>query len=160
MNAKTVAWALIGGVIGTVAMTFMAYFIAPKMLGHPMDIARMVAGWLGVGWNIGMSIHLINGIVVFPLVYVFLIAPNLSGPPWLKGLLWGIALWLGLEVVMLPMTGSGLFGNEGGPKSVMAALIAHLIYGVVLGATIGTTPAGVALFKKPIGLRRRATPQH
>ena len=47
-------------------------------------------------------------------------------------------LWLGLEIVMMPMMGGGLFSVEmGGMKAVMPALIGHLIYGAIFGAIVG-----------------------
>ena len=120
-------------------MTFMAYFVAPMMLGHPMDIAQMLSGFLGGGWTMGMVMHLTNGIVVFPLIYLMVLYRFLPGAPWLKGILWGVLLWLGLEIVILPIIGAGVFNaNEGGAKAVMAALIAHLMYGAVLGVITGS----------------------
>ena len=138
MNFSRIRRALLAGVVATAAMTLMAYFVAPLMLGHPMDIAEMLAGLLGGSWMMGLSMHLTNGIVVFPIVYVFGLYNFLLGPPWLRGILWGVALWLMLEVVILPMTGAGVFSsNEGGGKPLMAALIAHLIYGALLGSLAG-----------------------
>jgi len=138
MNSKRISRALIAGAIATVGMTGMAYLVAPVMLGHPMDIAQMLAGFLGVNWTTGMLTHLANGIVVFPLVYLILANRLLPGAPWLKGFLLGLGLWLVLEAVMLPMMGAGFFdSNGGGPKAVMAALIAHLIYGTLLGSVMG-----------------------
>ena len=138
MNSKRIARALIAGAIATIAMTGMAYFVAPMMLGHPMDIAQMLSGFAGGNWAIGMLMHLMNGIVVFPLIYLIVLYRFLPGAPWLKGTLWAVVLWLSLEIVIQPMTGAGVFSvNEGGAKAVMAALVAHLIYGVLLGTITG-----------------------
>jgi hypothetical protein len=58
--------------------------------------------------------------------------------------LWAVILWLGLEIVMLPMIGGGIFSSEmGGMKAVMAALIGHLIYGSIFGAIAGGAPPAV-----------------
>jgi uncharacterized membrane protein YagU involved in acid resistance len=76
--------------------------------------------------------------VIFPLIYVYLFYTWLPGAPWQKGLLWGVILWLGLEAVMMPMIGGGIFSTEmGGMKAVMAALIGHLVYGAIFGAVTG-----------------------
>jgi uncharacterized membrane protein YagU involved in acid resistance len=138
MNLGGIRNALLAGAVATVAMTMMAYFVAPMMLGHPMDIAQMLAPLAGGNWTAGLLMHLTNGIIVFPLMYTLILYRILPGAPWFKGILWGIALWLSLEVVMLPMMGAGVFsGNEGGAKAAMAALVAHLIYGVLLGSLAG-----------------------
>jgi len=65
--------AILGGLAGTVMMTMMMRFVAPLMLGHPMDIAGMLANMMGGVWAIGMAAHLMNGVVIFPLVYAFLV---------------------------------------------------------------------------------------
>jgi hypothetical protein len=55
----------------------------------------------------------------------------------------GVILWLGLETVMMPMMGGGIFSTEmGGMKAVMAALVGHLVYGAVLGAIAGGPALG------------------
>jgi hypothetical protein len=64
---------MVGGLAGTVVMTLMMRFIAPMMLGHPMDIAAMLGNMMGGSWAIGMVAHLMNGIVIFPLAYAFLV---------------------------------------------------------------------------------------
>jgi len=145
MDFNRIPRALLAGLVATAAMTFMAYFVAPVMLGHPMDIAQMLSGLAGGSWAIGMLMHLMNGIVVFPLIYLIVLYRFLPGAPWLKGILWGVVLWLSLEIVIQPMTGAGVFSvNEGGAKAVMAALVAHLIYGVLMGAITGQSGLAVA----------------
>ena len=127
-----------GGLAGTVLMTFMMYFIAPMMLGHPMDIAAMLGGMMGGNWLLGMAAHFMNGVIIFPLVYDFVAYKFLPGTPLLRGIIWGIVLWLVAEVVVMPMAGGGFFSaNMGGMKAVMAALLGHVVYGSTLGAIAG-----------------------
>lgn len=129
-----------GGLAGTVAMTMMMRFIAPLMLGHPMDIAAMLGKMMGGSSAIGTVAHLLNGIVIFPLVYALVAFRVLPGPPVLRGVLWGTALWLVAETMVMPMAGAGFFSSEiGGAKAVFAALMGHLAYGALLGS-IGGAP--------------------
>ena len=108
------------------------------MLGHPMDIAGMLAGMMGGVWAVGMAAHLMNGVVIFPLVYAFVAFRYLPGPPAARGLLWGAVLWLAAESMVMPMAGAGFFSSEiGGIKAVMAALMGHLVYGALLGYIAG-----------------------
>ncbi len=130
---KTIA----GGFVGTLVLTLMMYFVAPMMLGKPMDIAGMLGGMLG-GWMMGMVMHIVNGTVIFPLIYAYLLYRVLPGEPWLKGTIWGLILWLLLEVMVMPMMGAGLFSAyAGGMMAVVAALIGHAIYGALLGGIAG-----------------------
>src|SRR5215831_2207404 len=97
---SNLAKAILGGLAGTVMMTMMMRFVAPLMLGHPMDIAGMLASMMGGVWAMGMAAHLLNGIVIFPLVYAFVMFRYLPGPPLLRGVLWGTALWLAAEIIV------------------------------------------------------------
>jgi uncharacterized membrane protein YagU involved in acid resistance len=129
--------AIAGGFIGTVMFTLMMRFVAP-MMGVRMDIVAKLGEMTHTGMAGGLFIHFLNGSVIFPLIYVYLLYRWLPGGPWQKGLLWGVILWLGVETVMMPMMGGGIFSTEmGGMKAVMAALIGHLVYGVLLGAIAG-----------------------
>ncbi len=137
--------AILGGFVGTVAMTLMMYFVAPMMLGKPMDVAAMLAGALGASWIIGMVMHLINGSVIFPLIYAYLLYRVLPGEPWVKGTVFGVILWFLSQAVVTPMMGGGVFSaRAGGLMVVMASLIGHIVYGILLGAVSARAeqPAG------------------
>ncbi len=117
--------------MGTVVMTMMMYFVAPMMLGQPMDVAGMLGSLLGGNWWAGMALHFINGAVIFPLIFAALLYRRIPGRPAIKGLAWGVALWLLAQVVVMPMMGAGLF--SGSLMAAMASLLGHILYGVVLG---------------------------
>jgi uncharacterized membrane protein YagU involved in acid resistance len=128
--------AVFGGIAGTIVMTLMMMFVAPMMTGMPMDIAAMLGGMLG-GYTMGMIAHIMMGVVVFPLIYVF-IYNYLPGSPIVRGLIWGVVLWVAAVVMVMPMAGAGfLMSNIGGMMAVMAALMGHLVYGGLLGAIAG-----------------------
>jgi uncharacterized membrane protein YagU involved in acid resistance len=126
-----------GGFLGTVIFTLMMRFVTP-MMGVRMDIVAKLGEMTHTGMAGGLLTHFLNGTVIFPLIYVYLLYRFLPGSPWQKGLVWGVVLWLGLEIVMMPMLGGGMFSTEmGGMKAVIAALMGHLVYGVVFGAVAG-----------------------
>ena len=87
-----------------------------------------------------MVIHFVNGTVIFPLIYAYLLYAVLPGSPWLKGVLWGLILWLIMQVMGMPMMGMGFF-SANMPQtvmSVMGSLMGHIIYGAILGAIAGS----------------------
>lgn len=130
--------AVLGGFVGTAVMTLMMYFVAPMMLGKPMDVAAMLGGVLGGSWARGMLMHFATGTVVFPLIYAHLLYRDLPGQPWLKGTIWGLILWFLSQAIVTPMMGGGLFSaNAGGLMAVVASLLAHAVYGSLLGAIAG-----------------------
>ena len=136
--------AVAGGFVGTIMFTLMMRFMAP-MMGVRMDIVARLGEMTHTGMAGGIFMHFLNGTVIFPLIYVYLLYRWLPGAPWQKGLLWGLILWLGVETVMMPMMGGGLFSMEmGGMKAVMAALIGHLVYGAILGGVAGAPAAAEA----------------
>jgi len=129
---------LLGGFAGTLMMTLMMQFAAPMMIGQPMDIAAMLGNMMGNNYAMGMAVHIMLGVLVFPLVYAFFIYRFLPGTPFIKGLTWGLILWLIAETMVMPMAGAGFFMSEiGGLKAVMAALMGHLVYGGLLGVIAG-----------------------
>lgn len=130
--------AVIGGLVATLVLTAIMYWIAPLMLGQPMDVAGMLSGMLGVSWTMGMVIHVANGVVIFPLVYALLLYRILPGGPWLKGATWGFVLWLIAESVVVPIAGGGFFhAAMGGAMTAAASLMGHLVYGALLGGIAG-----------------------
>ena len=130
--------AIAGGFVGTILLTLMMRFAAPMMTGQKIDMAGKLGSMTGMGPIAGMVMHFIVGSVIFALIYVFVLFRFLPGAPWLKGVLSGVIFWLGLEALMMPMMGGGFFSSEmGGMKMVVAALMAHLVYGVALGGIAG-----------------------
>ncbi|MEO7889724.1 MAG: DUF6789 family protein [Vicinamibacterales bacterium] len=136
--------AMIGGFVGTVAMSAMMYVVAP-MMGLHMDIAAMLGSMLGGSWAAGLMMHFVNGTIIFPAIFVFALYGVLPGSPVAKGTLWGVALWLTAQIVVMPMMGAGLFSaNMGGMMAVVGSLVGHLLYGSLLGAIAGAPQRHVA----------------
>lgn len=129
---------ILGGLVGTAVMTMMMYKGAPMMIGKKMDIAERIGSMIGDNWLIGMAMHWMNGVIVFPLIFVFLISNLLPGKSIVKGILWALLLWLIAQAILMPMTGAGFFSsNNGGMKVVIASMMGHIIYGAILGAFSG-----------------------
>ena len=129
--------AILGGFVGTLALSFMMYKVAPMMGMMKMDIAGMLGQMLG-GWAMGMVMHFVNGTIIFPLIYAFLLYRILPGPPLVKGLMWGVVLWLTTQLMLMPVMGAGLFGMKaGGMMGAIASLVGHLVYGSLLGSIAG-----------------------
>lgn len=126
--------AILGGFVGTVAITLMMYFVAPMMVGMKMDIAGMLGTLLGDSWWAGLGMHVLNGTIIFPLIYAFVLYGVLPGRPAVKGITWGVILWVLAQVVVMPMMGAGLFSaNAGGLMAAMGSLLGHVVYGWLLG---------------------------
>jgi uncharacterized membrane protein YagU involved in acid resistance len=124
--------ALLGGLMGTPAMTAFIYVLAP-MVGVKMDIVEMLAEGFG-GWRTGMLVHILNGAIVLPLAFVFLFYRLIPGRPATKGVVFGIVLWFASQVIMMPIMGAGLFSaHVGGIRAAAVLLFGHVLYGWLLG---------------------------
>ena len=129
--------AVLGGFVATSVMTMLMYG-GPAMGMPKMDIAAMLGSMLG-GWWMGMIMHFINGTVIFPLIYAYVLFGVLPGQPWLKGVQWGLILWFLAQTVVMPMMGMGFF-SSGAPApvaAVLGSLMGHFIYGALLGGIGG-----------------------
>jgi hypothetical protein len=129
----TFARAALGGFVGTLVMTAMMYVVAP-MMGLRMDIAAMLGSMLGGSWVAGMMMHVVNGSLIFPAIYVYALYVHLPGLPAIRGTIWGLVLWFVAQTVVMPMMGAGLFSSAmGGMMAAMGSLIGHILYGSLLG---------------------------
>lgn len=50
-----------------------------------------------------------------------------------RGLLFGVAAWVVMMLVFMPIAGAGWFGLDGGVASPVVALVMHLIFGAAMG---------------------------
>jgi hypothetical protein len=140
----TFARASLGGFIGTLALTAMMYLVAPLM-GLHMDIAAMLGSMLGGNWTAGMALHLVNGTVIFPAIYAYTLYPYLPGSAAAKGTIWGIALWLLAQTMVMPMMGGGFFSAAiGGMMAAGGSFVGHVVYGSLLGVIASSPEPRVA----------------
>ncbi|WP_355659626.1 DUF6789 family protein [Halomonas salifodinae] len=95
---------------------------AQDLLGTPDS--RLVA------WGI----HFTVGSLVWGLLFG-LLAPYLPGRSDVRrGLLFGLVAWLVVMVTVFPMAGSGLFGMGFGLVAPLSTLLAHVVFGLVIGS--------------------------
>jgi hypothetical protein len=122
--------AIIGGFAGTVVFTLMMRFLAPEMIGHPMDIAAVLGKFTGLGTPAGAVMHFLLGTLGFAIGFL-IVGPYLWGPGWLRGVIFLAAIWFLAGLIAMPVLGVGLF--FGGTKEAIAALVGHVALGAILG---------------------------
>lgn len=143
-------WAILGGFLGTVAFTVLVY-MAPMMGLPPMDLPTLLGAMfttnMSLAFAIGLVMHFLFGSAILAMAYSFFVANALPGPSWLKGVIYGVGVWLVAMAVLMPMVGivhplvasgmmkaPGFFLGSMGPMAAVGSLIAHLAYGALLGA--------------------------
>ena len=122
--------AISGGLVGTVVFTLMMKFLAPEMIGHPMDIAAVLGTFTGLGTPAGMLMHFLLGTLGFAIAFV-IVGPYLPGPGWLRGVTFTTVIWFLAGLIAMPVLGVGLF--FGGAREAIAALFGHVALGAILG---------------------------
>ena len=122
--------AIIGGFAGTVVFTLMMKFLAPEMIGHPMDIAAVLGKFTGLGTPAGAVMHFLLGTLGFAIGFL-IVGPYLRGPGWLRGVIFLAAIWFLAGLIAMPVLGVGFF--FGGTKEAIAALVGHVALGAILG---------------------------
>jgi len=131
--------AVLGGVLGTLAMTAVGLWVAPVMGMPPMNPAQMLAGAMGGSLVLGWMGHLMIGMIL-AVIYA-LVAPYLPGVPAVRGALYSIAPFLMAQLAVMPMMGMPVF--SGSTAVALGSLVGHLVYGAVIGWVYGSLPAAV-----------------
>lgn len=135
------------GFAATILMTILLYD-GPSIDLPRLDIAAMIgsfltgglpAAWMSAVWWTGMAFHFFDLSILFPMIYASWVYGWFKGPSLLRGVAYGIALWLFSEAIEMPIVGAGFFNDHSAAEgAVVAALFfAHVLYGCVLGGMGG-----------------------
>lgn len=135
---RTLTLGIVGGFLGTLLASLTLYWVAPLLLGHPVNVGAVLGRVLGVRPGIGVLAWFATGTLLLPFAYAVL-ERWMSGVRDLwKGLVWGVLLWLATEVVLLPLGGDGVFhAGSGGIGTALSVLVAALLYGWVVAVLVG-----------------------
>ena len=127
------------GVIATFCLLMSALWA--HRLGLPrLDFARAMADLTyGETYNgsppyiSGNLIIYMNGIF-FALFYASVFAPLIPGPPLLRGILWGLVLFVASGLFYVPVIlKEGLFLSKIHKDAWMSSLLVHAVWGAVIG---------------------------
>lgn len=131
---------ILAGFVAALAMSLVSIF--PRLAGLPaVDLGQIVAAkiarlYIERPTRLGTVLHFANGIVL-AVVYAVLFHSWLPGAPWLRGIVFGLLLWLALMLWVMPRVAEGLFGLRGGAMVPVVTLLMHVVYGAILGGAYG-----------------------
>lgn len=83
---------------------------------------------------VAWAIHFSVGTLIWGLLFGLLIPYLPGGGDARRGLLFGVVAWLVVMVTVFPMAGSGLFGMGFGLVAPLSTLLAHVVFGLVIGS--------------------------
>ena len=125
---------IVAGLIATVVLS--ALMLLKGMMGMmpDLDVIAMIAGMMGASALIGWIAHFMIG-AIYGLVFSQVAGHGTTGATVARGVGLGIAGWLVMMIVLMPMTGGGVFGMAmpSGMMVPVATLMLHVIFGAVLG---------------------------
>lgn len=124
------------GLLATLGMTaLMLVGVGTGLSPMPSPIPIALAHWV-LGdvpgpalMASGMLAHFLYGGVAGAVLFVLL--PGRVTLLW--GLGFGVLLWIGMQLVFLPLLGWGVFGSAITPGIAVATGVLHLVYGAILG---------------------------
>ncbi len=130
---------LLGGLAGTLVIMLLMYCVDPVVRGRPIDVGRTLRMALDGPHGTGeIMFHVFNGAILLPLGFAFL-SVRLPGWAFVKGLLWGLVLWAAAQGIIIPIMGSGFFGDTaGGLRATISSLGGYLVYGLLQGLIAGS----------------------
>lgn len=132
---------LVAGFSATVVLSVM--MLAKGMMGvmPELDVISMISTMMGAPPAMGWLGHFMIGTVAWGGGFAILYGLIPGGTAVMKGIAFGIAVWLGMMVLVMPMAGAGLFGMAFGIMAPMMTLALHIVFGAVLGTVFHILPA-------------------
>ena len=130
---------LAAGLAATVVLSILMLIKASLGLLPQVNAIQMLAG-VAAGAGLpaapatGWAIHLIIGIVLWGLLFAW-VGTRFPGGRVIQGILFAIAAWILMMIIVMPIAGAGLFGMNIGIGAPVATLVLHIIFGAVLGWT-------------------------
>jgi len=135
----------LAGFIATAVLSAM--MVAKTMMGlmPELDVVVMLSMMMGAPVILGWLAHFMIGTLAWGGGFAVLYDVIPGGTAIIKGILFGVAAWLAMMIMVMPMAGAGLFGMNFGIMAPMMTLVLHIVFGAVLGAVYGArVPSAVA----------------
>lgn len=126
---------IFAGFVATIVLS--ALMVMKTMMGMMpgLDVVQMLTTMSGAQSVLaGWIMHFVIGSIVWGGLFALLQDRIPGRTPLVRGVLLGIAAWLLMMVMVMPMAGAGLFGMKFGMAAPVMTLVLHIIYGATLGA--------------------------
>ncbi|HEU5154028.1 MAG TPA: DUF6789 family protein, partial [Gemmatimonadales bacterium] len=138
MNATRAA---ASGLIGTGVMT--ALLLVEPSVGLPkIAMGQVLSTSLGltsahltIGPALGWGLHFLIGMAL-ALLYAAVFERRLPGTPLIRGLLYGLLVFVVAQLIFMPLVGGGVF-SRGDVELLAGSLVGHLVYGGLTGWIYG-----------------------
>lgn len=126
---------MFAGFVATLVLS--AFMIMKQMMGMMPDlnVIKMLADMSGAPSLLaGWLMHFFIGTAVWGTAFAVLQPRIPGGSTVVRGIMFGIAAWLLMMIMVMPMAGAGLFGLRFGLAAPVMTLLLHIVFGATLGA--------------------------
>ena len=138
---------LVAGFVATVVLSLM--MVAKGLMGvmPELDVIAMLSAMMGTSALLGWLGHFMIGTLAWGGGFAVLYGLIPGGTALVKGIAFGVAAWLGMMVMVMPMAGAGFFGMAFGIMAPMMTLVLHIVFGAVLGTVFHMLAAPKPAFR-------------
>lgn len=140
ISLKALLLILAAGFVGELVVEFIAWVVAPPLLGRPIEpavlvqnLAKMQLG-LEISKTLGFIIHVLAGMYFFVIGYVFFADATSIKSPWLVGGLWGLVVWACAQGFFAPLAGRPFF--LGFISYTWWSSVMHTLYGLAVALSL------------------------
>ena len=133
LQGKDIVPSVPAGLVATAAMT-VVMLMAP-LAGLPAINMPRIVGWsIGAPLSTGLVLNFLLG-VALALLFGAFYSRQIAVSVWVHGVVFGVALWLLLQIVVGPLIGWGLFASRTPLPlgTLLTSLLGHLVFGWTLG---------------------------
>ena len=126
---------ILGSVIATIVVSLAMIEKNALRLIPEFSMQRAWSEILGMAdqpWT-GWLAYFLMGAIVCGVAFALLYSALPGRSPVIKGLAFGMLIWLVTMVVFMPLAGAGLFASDIGAKLAVMNLATNVIFGLVLG---------------------------
>lgn len=137
-----------GFLAGFIATAVLSAIMAAKtMMGvmPELDVVAMLSMMMGAPLIVGWLAHLMIGTLAWGGGFAVFYGLIPGGNATVKGIVFGVAAWLAMMIMVMPMAGAGIFGMSFGIMAPMLTLVLHIIFGAVLGGVFGARVPAASL---------------
>src|SRR3569832_200629 len=128
---------IVAGFCATVVLTLIMVVKFAAGVIPQVNLAALMSGLLTAPVYVGWGVHFVIGTLIWGPLFAVL-APRIPGSPAIiKGVLFAMAAWVLMQLLVLPVAGMGLFGVAYGFGATVMTFALHAIYGEVLGLGLG-----------------------
>lgn len=133
MNKANIWKGIFAGLVAAGVTTGLTVLKHMNLIMPEVSTPIVLSGATGVGFWTALAIWAVTATVLWGGLFGYL-ATRLPGSTAVsKATVYAVAVWLVMQLVVLPLSGAGLFGAVFGFGAPVVTLILYSVYGVVLG---------------------------